>query len=66
MISYLCLLPISGFSSLNTEVNKVYDRTNRLYYAALLTSCYTQHALRPVFDSKTNHIRHFIKVPFIN
>ena len=28
--------------------------------------CYTQHALRPVIDSKINHIRHFIKIPFIN
>ena len=28
--------------------------------------CYTQHALRPVIDSKINHIRHFIKNPFIN
>ena len=32
----------------------------------LLTRCYTQHALRPVIDSKINHIRHFIKIPFIN
>ena len=46
--------------------NKFYDRTNRLYDAALLTRCYTQHALRPVIDSKINHIRHFIKIPFIN
>ena len=44
----------------------LYDRTNRLYDAALLTRCYTQHALRPVIDSKINHIRHFIKIPFIN
>ena len=48
------------------EANKFYDRTNRLYDAALLTRCYTQHALRPVIDSKINHIRHFIKIPFIN
>ena len=33
---------------------------------ALLTRSYTQHALRPVIDSKINHIRHFIKIPFIN
>ena len=37
-----------------------------LYDAALLTRCYTQHALRPVIDSRINHIRHFIKIPFIN
>ena len=48
------------------NIHKFYDRTNRLYDAALLTRCYTQHALRPVIDSKINLIRHFIKIPFIN
>ena len=57
---------ISVLRSLDTEANKFYDRTNRLYDAALLTRCYTQHALCPVIDSKINHIRHFIKIPFIN
>ena len=64
MLSYLSSLPISVLRSLDT--NKFNDRTNRLYDAALLTRCYTQHALRPVIDSKINHIRHFIKIPFIN
>ena len=66
MLSYFSSLPISVLRSLDTEANKFYDRTNRLYDAALLTRCYTQHALRPVIDSKINHIRHFIKIPFIN
>ena len=68
MLSYLSSLPVSVLRSLDTEANKFYDRTNRLYDAALLTRCYTQHAqsLRPVIDSKINHIRHFIKIPFIN
>ena len=66
MLSYLSSLPISVLHSLDTEANKFYDRTNRLYDAALFTRCYTQHALRPVIDSKINHIRHFIKIPFIN
>ena len=56
----------SFFRSLDTESNKSYDRTNRLYDADLLTRCLTQHALRPVIDFKSNHIRHFIKIPFIN
>ena len=66
MLSYLSSLPISVLRSLDTEANKIYDRTNRLYDAALLTRCYTQHALRPVIGSKINHMRHFIKIPFIN
>ena len=66
MLSYLSSLPISVLRSLDTEANKFYDRSNRLYDAALLTTCYTQHALRPVIDSKINHVRHYIKIPFIN
>ena len=64
MLSYLSSSPISVLRSLDTEANKFYDRTNRLYDAALLTRCYTQHALHPVIDSKINHIGHFIKIPF--
>ena len=45
---------------------KFYDRKHDLYEAALLTRCYTQHALCPYIDSEINHIRHFIKIPFIN
>ena len=37
-----------------------------MYDAALMTRCYTQHALRPFIDSETNHKWHFIKIPFIN
>ena len=65
-LSYLSSLLISVLRSLDTEANKFYDRTNSLYDAALLTRYYTQHAFRPVIDSKINHIRHFIKIHFIN
>ena len=41
-------------------------KKHNLYEAALLTRCYTQHALRPYIDSEINHIRHVIKIPFIN
>ena len=47
-------------------MNKFYDRKHDLYKAALLTRCYTQHALRPCNYSEINHIRHFIEIPFIN
>ena len=36
-----------------------------MYEAALLTRCFTQHALRPYINSEINHIRHFIKIPYI-
>ena len=66
MFSCLCFLPISVLRILDTEANKFYDRNYQLYDAALLSRSYTQHALRPFIDSKTNHKRHFIKISFIN
>ena len=49
-----------------TLPKRFYDRKHDLYEAALLTRCYTQHALRPYIDFEIYHIRHFIKIPFIN
>ena len=66
MLSYLSSLPSSVLRSLDTEANKFYDRTNRLYDAALLTRCYTRLALCAVIDSKIDHLRHFIRIPSIN
>ena len=66
MLSKLASLSISSLRTLDDETNKFYDRKHDLYVAALLTRYYTQHALRPYFDSEINHIRHFIEIPFIN
>ena len=41
------------------DVSKAFDK-------AILTQCYTQHALRPYIDSEIDHIRHFIKIQFVN
>ena len=66
MLSKLASLSVSSLRQIDDEANKFYDRKHDLYEAALLTRCYTQHALRPYIDSEINHIRHFIKIPFIN
>ena len=66
MLSKPVSLSIFSLRKLDTEANKFYDRKHDLYEAALLTRCYTQHTLRPYIDSEINHIRHFIKIPFIN
>ena len=66
MLSYLSSLPIAVLRSLDTEANRFYDRNHQMYDAALLTRCYTQHSLRPFIDSESNHIRSFIKIPFIH
>ena len=66
MLSKLSSLSSASLRKLDEEANKFYDRKHDLYNTAPLTRCYTQHALRPYIDSEMNHIRHFIKIPFIN
>ena len=66
MLSNLASLSIFSLRKLDDEANKLYDRKHDLYEAALLSRCYTQHAHCPYIDSEINHIRHFIKIPFIN
>ena len=66
MLSKPSSLSIASLRKLDEEANKFYDGKHDLYHTALLTRCYTQHALRPYIDSEMNHIRHFIKLPFIN
>ena len=66
LFSFISSLPISVLRNLELEANKLYDRANKLYKAALLTRCYVQHFLSPYIDSGVNHKRHFIKIPFIN
>ena len=66
MLSKLASLSLVSFRKLDDVENKFNDRKHDLYKAAFLTRCYTQHALRLYIDSETNHIRQFIKNPFIN
>ena len=67
MLSKLTSLSIASLRNLDEEAYKFYDRKHDrdFYHTALLTRFYTQHALRPYIDSEMNHIRHFIKIPFI-
>ena len=66
ILSKLSSLSITSLCELDEEAYKFYDRKHVFYQTALLTRCYTQHALRPYIDSEMNHIRHFIKIPFIS
>ena len=65
-LSRLVTLSISSIRNFDIEAYKLYDRAHRLYDAAILTRCYTQHALWPYIDYEINHIRHFIKIQFVN
>ena len=66
MLSKLSSHSIASFRKLDEEANKFCDSKHDFHHTALLTQCYTKHALRPYIDSEMNHIRHFIKIPFIN
>ena len=66
MLSFLSSLLIPVLRILDIEANRFYDRNHQMYEAALLTRCYTQHALRPFIDAEINHLRHLFKIPFIN
>ena len=66
MSFFLSSLPIPVLRIFDIEANRFYDRNHQMYEAALLTRCYTQHALRPFINAEIKHQRHFIKIPFIN
>ena len=66
LFSFLSPLPISVLCNLELEANKLYDRANKSYKAALHTRCYVQHFRSPYIDFEVNHKQHFIKIPFIN
>ena len=66
MLSKLSSLSIASLRKLDEEAIKFYDRKHDFYQTALLTRCYTQHALRPDIDLEMNHIRNFFKISFIN
>jgi len=66
MMSFLSSLPLPVKVKLDDEANRFYHKSHQFYQAALLTRCYTEHAIRPKVDSEIDHKRYFIKIPFIN
>ena len=65
---WVCHFPIGILGQVWYLIVSIPDLCNLTYFydAAILTRCYTQHALRPYIDSEINHIRHFIKIQFVN
>ena len=66
MLSFLSSIPIPVLRIWILRLIGFMIGITKMYEDALLTRCYTQHALRPFIDAEINHQRHFIKVPFIN
>ena len=60
MLSFLSSLPVAVLRSVDTEAYMFYNRNHQMYDAAILTTCYTQHVLRPFIDSEAYQRRHFI------
>ena len=65
-LSSLNNLSIAPLRNLDIEAYEFYDITLLLNDAALPTMCYSQHPLQPYIDSEISHIKHLIKVQFVN
>ena len=66
ILSFFSSVPIHVLRILHIEANRFYDRNHQMYEVALLTRCYTHHAVRSLIDSEINHKRHFIKIRLTN
>ena len=55
-LSYLSFLPTAVLRTLDTEIDRFYDINHKMYDTALLTKCYTHHALHSFIDSESNNI----------
>ena len=66
VLSFLSSLPISVLRNLELGANKLCDRANKLYKAALLTRCYAQHFLSPYIDYEFKNKQYFIEIPLIH
>ena len=66
MLTLLTSLSIHALKRLDEEADKIVIRTHRFYDTASIIQSYTQHVLRPHIDKESDHLRHFLKIPFIN
>ena len=64
MLSFLSSLPIPVLCILDIEAYRFYDGNHQMNEAALLTRCYTQHALLPFIDAEINQPKTFYQNPF--
>ena len=66
MLSRLTSLSISSLKLIDEEADKIFIRTDPLYNTASIVQSYTQHVLRPHIDKESDHVRHFLKLLYIN
>lgn len=66
LLSRLTTLSISSLKKLDDEADDIYIRSNPLYEVASIIQSYTQHVLRPHIDSDSQHVRHFLKISYLN
>lgn len=66
MLSVLTSLPLHSLKRLDEEADKIVLREHPMYDVASFVQSYTQHILRPHIDDISDHIRHFLKIKFLN
>jgi hypothetical protein len=66
MLSRLTSLSLTSLKEIDEEADKIVLRTDPLIRTASLVQSYTQHVLRPHIDKLSEHLRFFLKIPFIN
>ena len=66
MLSRLSSLHFSSMKDIDDQDDVIIIRTDPLYKTAALVQSHTQHVLRLHIDSLSDHVRYFIKIPFIN
>lgn len=66
MLSVLTSLSLTSLKHLDEEADKIFVRHHPLYNTASMVQSYTQHILRPHIDDVADHVRHFLKITFLN
>lgn len=66
MLSVLTSLPLHSLIRLDEEADRIVIRDHPMYNIASIVQSYTQHILRPHIDETSDHVRHFLKITFLN
>ena len=65
LLNKLCTIPVLKLNSLLEECNSI-SHASPKYEAALIISAFCYHKLYPKIDKPEDHIRHFLKLSFVN
>ena len=66
LLTKLCSLSFSNLYSIHQETDKYVCRTQSFYEVSSIISSFTYHYIKPRIDKSSYHIRHFLKIQFLN